>query len=212
MDQAQPWGDDDVVEGRTFEDLDLSGRTIRGREFHKVTFRRARLADTRWESCSLEACVFEACDLAQFRPVQTALHGVRFVECKLMGSDWGALSRNPDVSFEGCDLRYAMFARLNLRKARILSCQVRDASFSDVDLVESDFSGTDLGGTTFDRCELNKANLSTSRGAHLDPARNRVKGARIPVESAVLLAMAAGMRVAGYDESPEPGPRKRSKA
>ncbi len=207
-----PFGEDELLEKRTWTDLDLPGHAIRGREFHRCTFVRVRMSALRLENCQLESCVFQDCDLHQFQPVRTALRGVRFLGCKLMGTDWGGVSPNPDVAFEDCDLRYAVFMRMNLRKASILRCEVREAGLTDVDLTESDFSGTDLGGTTFDRCELVKANLSTARNAYVDPARNRVKGARVAVDSAVLLALAAGMKVAGYeDAAPEPKSPKRNR-
>jgi fluoroquinolone resistance protein len=135
---------------------------------------------------------------------------VTFRGCKLMGIDWSPIAPNPTLSFEACDLRYASFVKVNLRKAVFRACRASEANFIECQLCEADFSETDLTGTNFEASDLSKANLASAKGAFLAPARNRVKDARISVETAVLLALSQGMKVAGYADSPAGASRKRS--
>jgi uncharacterized protein YjbI with pentapeptide repeats len=85
-----------------------------------------------------------------------------------------------------------------------LRCKLVEANFIDADLTECDFSGSELSGANFRNALLAKADLSTAQGAFLDPARNRLRGVRISLETAALLAASFGMRVAGFDDD-EPG-------
>lgn len=193
----------------TFTDLDAQGVDLGGKELYRCTFRRCKLQESKWRRARLEDCVVEDCDLTRFDPAQLSLVGVVFRRSKLLGVDWTDASSNPDLAFEACNLEYATFRRVNLRKTRILDCDARSATFLDCDLVEADLSGTDLGGATFEASNLTKANLATARGAFLDPARNRVKDARVSIDTAVLLASSFGMRVAGHAEPAASSRRRR---
>lgn len=187
------------LEDETFVGLDAQGADLGGKELYRCVLRHTKLLETRWRRTRLEDCVLEDCDLTRAHVAELALSGVVIRRCKLLGVDFTDLGANPDVRFEECVLEYAVFRRTNLRKTKILGSNLRAATFVDCDLVEADLSGCDLGGASFEGSNLGKADLGTTRGAFVDPARNKIKDLRIPVESAVLLAQALGMRVAGHE-------------
>lgn len=197
---------EDFLEGETFTAVELRGVTLAHKELYRCTFRGGALATAKLERVVFEQCVFEDVDLSGVTWPHSALRDVRFVRCKLMGVHFGALSPNPEVSFEGCDLRYCVFDGVHLRDTRFVDCKLQDASFNACNLVDADFSGSELGGAVFGRCELAGADLSTCSGLFLDPASNKVKGAFVPVEAAVELARVQGLKVAGYD-----APKKKSR-
>lgn len=196
----------DFLEEQTFAELEAPGAHIDGKELYRCTFERAKLAEASFAGCTLERCAFVDCDLTRVRFADTSLQGVCFERCKLLGVDFSTLRANPDVSFEGCLLRYAAFADQNLRGVRFVDCELPEAQLTDCSLVNADFPGCDLSGATFSRCDLAGADLSTTSGLFLDARQNNVKGAFVPLETAVLLARAQGMKVAGFDAAP---PRKR---
>lgn len=186
----------------TFADLDLPAADLRGKEFFRCTFRGCRLPESRWEAANLERCVFEDCDLSGFAPRRLVAVEVRFVRCKLQGVDFADLSPGSRLAFDGCNLRYASFSGASLKKTPFTGCRIVEATFADVDLAEADFADSDLAGTTFERCGLERADLSLAQHVFVDPARNRVKGLRVPLEAAVALALSFGMQVPGHDEEP----------
>lgn len=194
--------DTDFLEDETFLDIDAPEARIRGRELYRCTFERAKLAGATLAGCTLERCTFVDCDLTRVSFADTSLQGVRFERCKLLGVDFSTLRANPDVTFEGCLLRYAAFADLNLRGIRFVDCELGEAQFNDCTLVNADFPGSDLAGASFTRCDLAGADLSTANGVFLDARQNNLKDAFIPLETAVLLAQAQGMKVAGFDKPP----------
>jgi fluoroquinolone resistance protein len=190
-------------EGDEFEnvevlELELPGFDLSGKDFSRCVFRRTRLPESVWRRARFEECVFEDCDLTRFVPSDVRAHDVVFRRCKLLGVEWTSASQNPDVTFEECALRFASLVGTNLRGVRFLRSQITEANFLDTDLSGADFSGSDLAGTTFSGTTLARADFTCATGAFFDPAKNRVKDARIPVETAALLASALGMKVAGY--------------
>jgi fluoroquinolone resistance protein len=197
-----------------FSGLDLQNHDLSGKEFFNCTFKNTKLGESLWRRVLLEDCTFESCDLTRCKFAQTTLRDVTFLHSKLMGIDWSEVAKNPLFRFEQCDLRYASFVGTNLRKTVFRDCKVLEANFIECDLIESDFGGSDLSGANFEASDLTRATLRSAVGAFVNPAKNRVKGLRIDVESAALLALFHGMRVTGYseEEPSEPaGPNRRSR-
>jgi uncharacterized protein YjbI with pentapeptide repeats len=193
---------DQLAAQRNFEDAELAGVSadadpgiFTGREFARCTFRKIQLHSSSWRGTKLEECVFEGCDLSRANPTRLALRDVTFRDCKLMGVDWSGLESYPSVSFERCNLSYASFARLALNKTRIAHCTLTEVNFIETQLVDAIFDGSELSGARFERCDLRRASFADTRGLLLDPKSNNVKGARIPVEAALRLAEALGLRI-----------------
>ncbi len=193
--QARSLFQDELLQGSEQQRADLSGK-----EFLGCTFRNMKLQESVWRGARLEDCVFEDCDLTRMDPARMALLGVLFRRSKLMGIDWTALTPNPSVTFEECDLRYASFVGLNLRRCAIRGCRAIEANFLDCDLSDSDFTGTSLVGANLEGSEVTRANLAGAEGAFVSPSKNRVKDVYISVASAVELARSFGMRVEGHDQ------------
>jgi fluoroquinolone resistance protein len=189
------FGTDEVFVEQTFDDLMGEGLSVAGKEFQRCLFRRCKLPQSRWPEARLEDCVFEDCDLTRMAPQALACRGVIFKGSKLMGVEWSGLGALPDLAFDGCDLRYASFVDLRLRALKLIGCLAREANFLGVDLTEADFSGSDLTGSTISGCTLAKANFSGASGVFFDPQKNKCKGARVAVETAVSLMQSYGVLV-----------------
>jgi fluoroquinolone resistance protein len=193
----------------TFDHLQLQTPLV-DKELTGCSFRGLRGETSIWKAVRLEDCVFEDCDLTRAQFPHTRFFGVTFRRCKLMGIDWSSVASNPTLIFDGCDLRYNSFVKVNLRKTVFRGCKANEANFIDCQLGEADFSETDLTGCNFEASDLSKANLANAKGAFLAPGKNRVKDARISVETAVLMALSQGVKVVGYsDATPERPSRKR---
>jgi uncharacterized protein YjbI with pentapeptide repeats len=209
---AQRLLDEESFENETFTDLDLQGSNLERKEFYRCTFQNCHLQESRWSKSRLEACVFRDCDFTRAKFAETALRDVRFEGSKLMGIDWTPVSSNPEVAFEASNLRYSSFVGLSLRKTTFVRCTALEANFFDLDLTDADFTGTDLTGSNFRGCTLTRADFRNTVGAFLDPAHNRLKSTRVPVETAVLLAQSLGMLVDGFSGTePARSERKRSR-
>lgn len=215
---APPDDDDDgsdlesLLRGRSFEDrtftgLEMQEADLAGKEFAGCTFVGCKAQESRWRGCRLEDCVFDRCDLTQARPAGMVAGKLQFRGCKLMGVEWTELGRFVNLGFSECTLQFASFLRLSLCRTQFVDCTITEANFFEVDLGEADFRGSSLTGSVFRGCKLRKTDFSAATGVFVDPAANEAREAIVPVESAVLLAMHLGLRVAGYSgpAKAEPG-------
>lgn len=188
-------------EDRTFTGLEMQEAELAGKEFAGCTFVGCKAQETRWRGCRLEDCVFERCDLTQARPAGMVAGKLQFRECKLMGVEWTELGRFASLAFHECTLQFASFLRLSLCRTQFVDCTISEANFFEVDLGEADFRGSSLAGSVFRGCKLRKADFSAATGVFIDPTANEAREAIVPVESAVLLAMHLGLRVAGHSSA-----------
>jgi fluoroquinolone resistance protein len=191
---------DQVLEDQVFDGLVAVGADLSGRELVRCTFRHAKLSETCWAAARMEDCLFEDCDLTRMQPAKLALRGVTFRSCKLMGVEWSDLAPNPTITFQDCLLRYASFVEVNLRGTAFSRCNLREAVFVEASLVRAVLDDCDLEAASFERCDLREADLARSRGVLFDPARNRVKGAKVSLETAALVAMSMGLVVSGFSD------------
>ncbi|HEY1099003.1 MAG TPA: pentapeptide repeat-containing protein [Myxococcota bacterium] len=199
----------DFIEGDVFADVDGKDAVVEGRELYRCTFRGGSFAGARFSRVVFEQCVFEDCDLTRMTLPQSALRGVRFVRCKLMGVHFAAAADHPEVAFDDCDLRYAVFDGQALRGTRFVGCGLQDSSFNDVNLVDADFAGSDLDRATIARCDLAGADFASATGVFIDPAKNKAKDAMIGVDAAVAIVRQLGLRVDGYDDRRKAGATKK---
>lgn len=190
---------EDAFENETFSGLEFHAANLTGKEFYRCTFENCTAQESRWSKSVLEACEFRGCDLTRAQLAHVGLRDVRFERSKLMGIDFSNVSPNPEVAFEECNLRYCSFVGLSLRKTRFERCMASEANFIDVDLSEAEFDGTTLTSANFRGCTLTKTDFRGAIGVFLEPARNRLKGTLVPLETAVLLAESVGLIVAGYE-------------
>ena len=194
-----------LVENAAVVDVDVTA--LPAVEFYRCRFERCRMADASSARVRFEDCEFAACDLTKLRFGDASLRGVRFVDCKLVGVDFAAAADNPDVAFHGCLMRYARFDGVSLRGVVFRACQLVEASFVETLLDDATFDDCDLTNAVFKNASLGGADFSTSSGVFFGLANNRVQDAFISVDTAIHLARAAGLRVAGTDE--KRGARKR---
>lgn len=197
-------------DGETFVGLTLTEQDLGGKDFTDCVFEHCKLQDTVWGGARLDECRFAGCDLTRMRPRGLRAHTIAFTGCKLMGVEWAQLGQFPQLAFHECVLDFASFVELSLRKTAFTGCKIHEANFFDVDLREADFSGSDLSGAIFRGCTFDaRTDLSTATGLFLDPAQNQARGAKVSSETAMLLAVHLGLRVADFGgPGKEPAPAK----
>ena len=185
----------DAVQDQRFDGGDLTGADLGGKELIACVFKGVRLAETRWREARLEDCRFEDCDLSRMAPDALGARGVAFAGCKMLGIDWSNLGGYPAMTFERCDLRYASFVSMKLRKIAFTGCNLEEAQWVDCDLTEASFDECRLAGARFERCDLRKASFAGAAGLTLDAQGNQLRGAKVPVETALRIAESFGLRV-----------------
>lgn len=196
---------DDTIEGRTFRDLDLRGEEVSEKVFRDCTFSNVILAEAKLRECRFEDCVVGLSDWTMAKVYGTAMRGVKFEGCKLMGIDWSDGHRSIDASFKECVLDYCAFVKIDLRKSAFKDCRMLEVNFTEANLTEADFSGSNLDRCQFHQTNLVRADLAGAANVRLDPTKNKVKGAILSLDAAVAIVATMGMHVAGFG----PAPRRR---
>lgn len=203
MSSQNPLADRHVFEDEIFDGLELPNLDLSEKEFVRCTFKKMVLPESIWKVTRLNECVFDACDLTRMRPARIAAHSVAFLNCRMMGIDWSDVRFESTITFDGCNLQYASFVNVNLTQIRFSHCRLVEVNFLGSRLVEADFTDSDLRGSRFQDCDVQRANFAGTEGFVIDATRNKVKDARISVNTAVSFAAALGLRVTGFNDEPE---------
>lgn len=150
-----------------------------GTEFEKCVFRECDFTEADLSEFDFADCTFEQCRLVMAKMEETGMRDVVFEGCEVRGIDFG-LCRKFGFSavFRGCHLSFCSFHELKMPKAVFAGSTVKECFFSECDLTRADFSECDLERTLFDRCKLEKADFRTAFQYTMDPAINRMRGAR----------------------------------
>jgi uncharacterized protein YjbI with pentapeptide repeats len=79
-------------------------------------------------------------------------------------------------------LDYSSFYKKQMMKATFTDCSLLEVDFTEVDLSASVFKNCDLLRTSFNRTNLEKADLSTAINFSIDPENNRLKNTKFSLE------------------------------
>jgi len=128
---------------------------------------------------------FEGGDLTGADLGGRELSGCVFKGVRLAETRWRE-ARLEDCRFEDCDLSRLAPDAMGARGVVFAGCKMMGIDWSN------------LGGypaMSFERCDLRKASFAGSTGLTLAPEGNQLRGAKIPVETALRLAESFGLHV-----------------
>jgi uncharacterized protein YjbI with pentapeptide repeats len=162
-------------------ELDLSGRQIRGWKLFDVEIERGNLANLVAPELSLRQVKLTGARMTGVQWTRGSITDVVFRDCRIDLATFAG-STFERVRFEGCMLQQAEFREALLRSVRFEHC----------DLTEADLTGLRIKG-----CELRSCTLDGLAGAE------RLRGAAMPwgdiVGHAGVFAAALGIRVIQED-------------
>jgi len=169
----------DYFDGQTFSSLRVFPGAERDAVFCGCTFAGCVFQGADLSSFAFEDCAFEACNLSLAVVRGTAFKNVRFTECKMRGINFFDCCRTAlSLRFSKCDLEYASFDGLPLRKTQFEDCSLREVQFARADLTGSSFTRCDLARVAFLHTNLEKTDFSSAYNFVLDPDANRLRKAK----------------------------------
>lgn len=132
--------------------------------FDGCDFSETDFADAAFEDCSFFACNFANAKLT------CRMSGCHFHDCKMSGADFSESSPfSGEFDFQGCDLCFAIFGKVGMRRSRFTRCRLHEAVFYDADLSECVFDESDLTGAGFQGADLTMADLSRAKNFSIAP-------------------------------------------
>ena len=164
---------------KRFEKAVYTGTALTGEEFEGCTFLGCNLTECDLSGCLFADCRLTDCNWSMARLANTNLRNVAFVNCKLVGVDFGGcLPFLFSVSFENCCLDYSRVRKNRLKEMKFRGCSIRDAEFADTDLTGAAFDGCDLANTVFTRATLNQADFRTAHNYAINLELNSARKAK----------------------------------
>ena len=166
-------------EAQHFRSRDFSSEAFTRGYYDTCTFKDCHFNATKLSHSQFAECTFDSCDLSAARIDDTAFKTVTFRECKLVGLYFEHCHFFLlDLRFERCQLHLSSFQKVPLSETVLADCDLREVDFSAADLRRADFSGSTLERAVFYRSQLESADFRRARHYSINPAENRVRGAR----------------------------------
>ncbi len=184
------------VDAETFRHKDFTLEKLAGKEYADCEFTGCGFSGSDLSGIRFLDCRFTDCDLSNAGLSGTSLQDVHFTNCKLLGLAFETGDRlGFAVSFKGCQLAHTSFLRMKLTRCSFLECRLAAADFTEADIGGIRVTDCDLSGATFDRTNLQKADLRGSVNYRIDPTMNRVKGGRFSLPEVIGLLQTFGVIV-----------------
>lgn len=164
---------------KTYQTDDFKNKALERGEYEGCTFVGCDFSEMDLTDCAFSECRFQRCNLSNVRLFKTAFRSVWFLECKLLGFRLDtALHFGLQVGFEHCNLNYASFYQVPLRKTMFRNCQLQEADFTEADCRMVVFDHCDLHRATFERSDLSGADFRSAQHFSIDPTSNKLKKAQ----------------------------------
>jgi fluoroquinolone resistance protein len=171
----------------TITKITLSKETVTEVEFEECEFKDCSFIDCKFGKCKFISCKFDGCMMSAVIPTNSRFAEVTFVNSKAIGIDWTKAQHIHGMSFENCQINYSNFSQLKLPKIKMISCEAKEAYFTETDLTEGDFTNTDFERSVFLKTNLTKANFKGARNYYIDARHNTIKKAHFSLPEALSL-------------------------
>jgi uncharacterized protein YjbI with pentapeptide repeats len=193
-------------EDRSFERLRLDHAQVDSAHFLDCQFTGCSLVEAALSACRFQRCNFVDCDLSLVDISGSQFASVVFEGSKLVGVDWTRAHRSEHtlgkpLKFINCMLNHGTFIGLDLERVKITDSLAHEVDFRETNLSEAVFSGTDLQGSLFLDTDLSAADLRSARNYLINPAINKLNGARFSLPEAISLLYALDIELDDSDQA-----------
>ncbi|ABL65997.1 pentapeptide repeat-containing protein [Chlorobium phaeobacteroides] len=176
----------EIAENRVFEKTAFGEKSpVRG-IYEECRFLYCCFSNADLSGVTFRKCMFEGCDFTLAKMKNTSLQDVHFIECKLLGVQFGDC--RPfllELWFERCMMRFSTFLKLNLRNTGFRNCDMQEADFSEADLSSAVFEESDLLQAIFFHTNLEKADFRSAFNYSINPETNRIRKARFSIPAVI---------------------------
>jgi len=159
-----------------FDNINFTQRSLEVGEYENCTFRNCNFEYADFSNFKFTNCEFVDCNVSMTKLVGTAFRDVVFMDCKMFGMHFDDCNEfGMSFKFEGCALNNSVFYKTNIKRTIFKNCKLIEVDFAEADLTNSVFSNCDFSGATFERTNLEKADLRTSFNYTINPESNKLK-------------------------------------
>lgn len=153
--------------------------------FERCHFMETSLGDVVFNNCLFDGCTFRNVDVSGLR-----LQNMSLQACKCIGIDWSEVRRTGKLfplftEIRGCTLKFNNFFKLKISRLAVAESSLLDCAFMECDLSGSVFRNVDFQDTTFQGCDLTKADFREARNYRINTTSNHVGKARFSLPEVV---------------------------
>ena len=169
-----------------FENQNFTEEPPKYTDFEECTFTNCDFSSLDISGLKFVDCAFTGCNLSMVKTFDTVFSDVRFTNCKMLGirfEDCHAVGAS--YEFDHCQLDYASFYQQHLKGKTIISCQFKEADFTESDVSRTRFDDCDFRLARFDRTNIEGSDFRTSYNYSISPMTNRIKKAKFSLNGVV---------------------------
>ncbi|MFT4968341.1 MAG: fluoroquinolone resistance protein [Chitinophagales bacterium] len=165
-----------------FYDTDFTTKGELAKLFETCEFVNCNFSNLDLGQIVFEDCTFKNCDFALVNTHNSAFKNVFFEDCKLKQLRFDSCSNFLlKLEFKNCTLQDSSFYQVNLARHEFHDCNLTEVDFTEAILIDSTFNNCNLGGAIFDNTHLERADFRTAVNFQIDPANNKMKGAKFSI-------------------------------
>jgi fluoroquinolone resistance protein len=171
-----------IIEDEEFVGIDFTLKAFGPITYENCVFKKCHFLGVDLSQFHFEESEFEQCDLSLAKLNATALRGISFKQCKMMGLHFEDCNDfRFSLSFQSCTLDNSTFYNMKLKGTAFVECRLRECDFSSADLSNSMFFGSDLGNAVFDQTNLSGCDFRETSNLTIDPEKNTIKKAKFHI-------------------------------
>lgn len=187
-------------QGETFAAFLPENNRLSGMEFNDCVFKDCRWVGVRVENCTFTDCTFEHCSMSGVVFAFTRMRDSWLRGSSFRSMAWGGLQGRsalgmPFTSAQNCAFQYNDFSGMALAGFDFSTCNFMECSFDECSLKNAVFNGVPLARSRFTRCDLTGADFRSASGYGIDPADNKLRGARFSFPDVVALLDGTGIQI-----------------
>lgn len=169
----------EYITEQEFKDLNFAEKHLPKGEYEDCVFQNCNFAKVDISNISFEECEFSCCDFSNAEIQKTAFRTCLFAACKMLGLHFEDC--NPFLfggTFDGCDLSYASFFKMDLTSTLFRGCNFTEVDFAEANLNEIEVKMCNFLNASFENTNLKKTDFRGAVNFNIDPEINQIQGAK----------------------------------
>jgi fluoroquinolone resistance protein len=193
--RSEDWDARDISAERqervAFLDVDLTEAVNGGAVFTECTFTSCEFNASRHTDAAFLNCTFTRC----------TFFDAAFIRCKLVGSMFDRCTFRL-TTIEGGDWSFVGLPGADLGGATVRGVRMREVDLTGARLAGGVFRDVDASGAWWHRADLTGADLRGTDLSSLEPATAQLRGAKVDLRQAVVVAGNLGLDIRPDDDPP----------
>lgn len=178
--------DFNYIDEHTFKNSNYSEKPLEIAEYEYCTFNNCNFSNTKLSEIKFSECEFIDCNFSNANLTNVSFQDVKFKNCKMLGLQFDACNQfGFAASFNSCQLDHSIFYKVKLNRSSFVNSQLKAVDFSEADLKKSKLIGCNLLDATFQNTILELADLTNATNYSIDPEQNKIKGAKFSLPEVV---------------------------